>query len=139
MALSMVKIIDCQMTYQQEDDLNLSGQMSFLACTGAYNIGTRGFYDYTMGEVREGSKRRKERIRRSKRQSLKTWVSNLEKSSSRQKWETKQHIISVKRCAEKGRNWPMCGTQKNYCSDNELKLIDSPCEKKSALLCSSLI
>ncbi len=121
MALSMLLIMDCQMTHQQ-NNLRLRGRKSFFACTGGYNMGTQGFYVHAL-RGGEGL------------QSMGTWIRNLERSRSGQKWETKKHIISVKRCAEKGKNFPMCGTQANYCQGKLPRA--NICQEDPSLLCES--
>ena len=108
MILSMLHMLGSQIWFQNSgfDWSNL--EASFFA-TAAYNMGRRGFYLYALNRGRG-------------EQNLKQWISNLKNSTADQRFETSRHLISIQRCAEKGFNFPMCGTW-----ENEKK---TPCERQ---------
>ena len=104
--LSMLMIIDCQISYSQEKIQHLQSNThnSFFACTGAYNMGKWGFYENVLKGA-EGDEIPKD------------WLSNLKNTRSQSKEEIKHHLISIHRCAQKKNNFPMCGTENDYCED----------------------
>ena len=120
--LSMLMIIDCQVSYTQENiqHLDSTSYMSFLACTGAYNMGKWGFYENALSKVENDGK-------------VMNWIDNLRDSTSTQKKECIQHLISIYRCIQKDTNYPMCGTNNNYC-ENFLSSANN-CKDKDIFQC----
>ena len=127
--LSMLVIIDCQISYKQANlkCFTKAPDKNFFSCIGAYNMGVGGFYRNALENTNNSC-------------SLKDWIYNLEESDSKQKDETKRHLISVNRCVQKGNNFPMCGTNPEYCEEelsfaNHCKTSEEiiPCDNKECL------
>ncbi len=102
LVFSMMMVMDCEVKLIQSSSALLPSDR-LLACMGAYNMGVRGFYRYA--------------LRGNESDSLGDWVANLKASSSSQKYETINHLISINRCANKNSNYPPCGTRSSYCQD----------------------
>ena len=122
--LSMLMIIDCQVSYSQENiqHLDSTSYSNFLACTGAYNMGKWGFYEHALSKIENDGK-------------FIDWIDNLKNSTSSQNKECAQHLISIYRCIQKDTNYPMCGTKYDYC-DNLLSSANT-CKDKEIYLCHS--
>ena len=105
--LIMLLMIDCQESYKQADLECFAGAADkmLFSCTGAYNMGVGGFYRNALKDCVGDDC------------FINDWVSNLEKSNDNQREETRKHLISIYRCAKKGSNFPMCGTDYDYCED----------------------
>lgn len=109
---SMMLVMDCEVKMIQSNS-TLKPENRLLACMGAYNMGTRGFYRYA--------------LRGNQSEDIGDWVNNLRASSSPQRHETINHLVSINRCAKKDGHYPPCGTSPSYCQnlDNTNPCVDS--------------
>jgi hypothetical protein len=114
---SMMMLMDCEMKFVQAS-VSLSQSDRLLACTGAYNIGVRGFQRHAL--YADESK------------DLDDWITNLKNSGSPQKYETINHLVSINRCSDKSSNYPPCGTEPSYCQSLEKT---NPCGDSNTLKC----
>lgn len=101
-ALSTIMIRNCQIQLRDRN-IHMSSKNSLLACAGAYNMGTGGFIENAIGS--------------NENPGLESWIENLKNSSSSQKEQTINHLISIHRCSQQSSNLPPCGTDANFCRD----------------------
>ncbi len=121
-AMSMAKMMNCVSQYRSYFDKKEVSPKSkvFMACAGAYNIGTTGFRDNVLGTNRDVN--------------FEDWMKNLENSGDNQRHETRSHLISIQRCADSENNYPTCGTHpNNRCFKNNYSV--SPCDESETFIC----
>lgn len=93
----------------------------FMACAGAYNIGTGGFRKNALGKNRAVQ--------------FSDWMHNLKNSDVSQRHETQNHLISIQRCTDQSSNYPQCGTKPDaQCFNNTLET--NPCSSNTRYTCN---